>query len=395
MPKHVLIIDDDPLFTAVAEEMLLSLGVERVHAASNGAQGLAYVKATPDAFDLILCDLNMPELDGVNVVRALGELDYSGAVAIVSSEASDVIASVRMVAEMIGIRIVGGLSKPLREASLKSLLAAVPDATRSTRARVVTRADLASIIGTDALLPVYQPQLDLQRMTVCNTEALLRRRDESGDLVGASDYLLAAEKHDLITTLTIDIFERIIQDLLSWRQAGVNLGTSVNISPASLKQRDLPDALSSRMRSAGLRPSDITLEVTENRLLDFEADTLEVLARLRIAGFRLSVDDFGTGATSIEQLRRFPFTELKVDKAFVQGAASDPFARETLLTSVRLSGLLGLSTVAEGIETEDDLKTVQKAGIHKAQGYLIARPMAASELVRWMGGQPSLGTRVA
>ena len=388
MVQRALIIDDDPHFLAVIEPMLARLGVAGVSCAQTGAEGLARIKAAPDGYDLVLCDLQMPNMDGVNVVRRLGELGFSGALGIVSSEPGEVIASVQRVAEMIGIRVVGGLAKPLREAAVRDLLSAVPQSRPARRIPPVSKSELLEVLGVGRLVPVYQPQLDLGARKVTGTEALLRLRADDGQLVSAAGHLAAAERYGFITQMTIEIFERVVQDLADWHRAGLTLGTSVNISPASLKERELPDALSSRVRGAGLKTSLITLEITENQLIGFDADTLEVLARLRIAGFGLSVDDFGTGATSIDQLRRFPFTGLKLDRAFVHDAANDAFALETLSTSVRLAGLLNLHTVAEGVETELDLKTVQQAGIHMAQGYLISRPQTADQVSAWMGAAP-------
>jgi EAL domain-containing protein (putative c-di-GMP-specific phosphodiesterase class I) len=134
----------------------------------------------------------------------------------------------------------------------------------------------------------------------------------------------------------------------------------------------------------GLSPHMVTLEVTENQFVKYSADVLEVLSRLRIKGFRLSVDDFGTGATSFEQLRLYPFSELKLDRIFVQDVLTDSFARLAVATSLKLARLPNMSVVAEGVETQEQLDYFRKAGATFAQGYLIARPLAGQDVMAWL-----------
>lgn len=158
---------------------------------------------------------------------------------------------------------------------------------------------------------------------------------------------------------------------------------SLNISPLTLTDRSLPRILVDCVARMGVKTRQVTLEVTEDHLLNFGPDTLEVLARLRIAGFGLSIDDFGTGATSLEQLRRFPFTELKIDRAFVQNTDTDAFAHEVLKTSARLANIIGLTSVAEGVETPADLEQVAAAKVNRVQGFLLARPMEIAAFEAW------------
>lgn len=145
----------------------------------------------------------------------------------------------------------------------------------------------------------------------------------------------------------------------------------------------MPDWVINKIKRARLDPRDFTIEITEDRLMTYEANVLEVLSRFRLGGLRLSLDDFGTGATSIEQMRLFPFNELKIDQSFVQGATNDGFARTTVETSARLARMLGLSVVAEGVETLAQLRFVKAVGARQVQGFLFAKPMRANAVLDW------------
>ena len=148
----------------------------------------------------------------------------------------------------------------------------------------------------------------------------------------------------------------------------------------------MPDVLVGIARQAGVDPRQVVLEITESRLMNDLATSLEVITRLRLRGFGLSIDDFGTGYSSMERLKQMPFTELKVDRAFVHGAADAPVARAILESSVSLGHALGMQVVAEGAETLADLDMVAAVGCDEVQGYVVAKPMPAGELIDWKTG---------
>lgn len=384
VPSRVLIIDDDPLFQLLAEETFRSLGADHVMTADDGVQGLNRLRSASDGFDLVLLDLQMPNLDGVGVARAMSEMAFSGALIISSSEDESVIQAVRDMAELVGIRILGTLTKPMQESDLQALLDKPSPRSAVPSTDAVSRVALLSDLANRRIVPVYQPKLDLRTMRVDSVEILARRLLDNGSRVSAASQLQASEAYGLTTRFALAMLEQSVVDVMRIRSDGFDLNFALNISPSSLVERDLPDQFADRVRSAGLEPRNVTLEVTENRLLEFNAEVLEVLSRLRLQGFRLSVDDFGTGATSIETLRRFPFNELKIDQSFIQSASEDPVALETVMSSARIARELGLDIVAEGIETEADLRIALAAGARRAQGFLIARPKPMNRFSAWL-----------
>jgi EAL domain-containing protein (putative c-di-GMP-specific phosphodiesterase class I) len=166
--------------------------------------------------------------------------------------------------------------------------------------------------------------------------------------------------------------------------AGFPLLISINLSALWLDDLDLPDLLLRAVREVGMQPADIMLEVTETGLTKDLATTLDVLSRLRLKGFGLSIDDFGIGYSSFEQLGRIPFTEMKLDRSFVNRAVRDAASLAILESSMAMAHRLDLSTVAEGVETERELQLMRTLGCDSIQGYLVARPMPTDKLLRWL-----------
>ena len=170
--------------------------------------------------------------------------------------------------------------------------------------------------------------------------------------------------------MTIDL-------MAEWRQQNFTPKVSVNLSAETLNLIDFPDEMAARMAAAQLECASMVFEMTESQLLVRSSMSSEILARLRIMGFGVSIDDFGTGYSNIEQLREFPFSELKIDQSFIREASHDKFARASVEASTKLGKHLDLNLVAEGVETEEEWDFVAKSGIDQVQGYYIAKPMPA------------------
>lgn len=187
----------------------------------------------------------------------------------------------------------------------------------------------------------------------------------------------------MMDLLTRSVFRSASQQLGEWTRAGHDLSLSVNLSMDNLTQLDLPEVLTEIAVAAGTHPTQFTLEITESRFMQNAVACLDVVTRLRLKGFGLSVDDFGTGYATLELLQQLPFTELKVDRIFVHNAHDDPIARAILQSSVQLAHSLGMQVVAEGAETAKDLQCVVEAGCDTIQGYVIARPMDAVAFIEW------------
>ncbi|HIG62218.1 MAG TPA: EAL domain-containing protein [Gammaproteobacteria bacterium] len=202
-------------------------------------------------------------------------------------------------------------------------------------------------------------------------------------MLGPGSVVPIAEASGLIHVLTKEIFVTAVEQVAQWSAAGKNWKISCNFSIDDLASPDIVSFVEEMLASFKVSPEQIILEVTESKLAQDSSLILEQLTRIRLRGIGLSIDDFGTGFSSMEQLRKFPFTELKIDRAFVFGASSQPAAKAIFESSVELAHRMGMVAVAEGAETEEDLLLCRELKVDLIQGYLIARPMPAEQVVEW------------
>jgi EAL domain-containing protein (putative c-di-GMP-specific phosphodiesterase class I) len=203
-------------------------------------------------------------------------------------------------------------------------------------------------------------------------------------LVPPDQFIAVAEEQGLIHALTLSVMNQALGQLALWDARGLELSIAVNVSAQLLDSPDLVEEISSLAARHALPPSRVTLEITETTAAGDLGAALGVLARMRLKGFGLSIDDYGTGFSSMQQLARIPFTELKIDRSFVHGSAKSKHARVILQSALDMARRLELVSVAEGIETMEDWRLLQEFGCMIGQGYLIAKPMPAAALQEWI-----------
>jgi EAL domain-containing protein (putative c-di-GMP-specific phosphodiesterase class I) len=234
------------------------------------------------------------------------------------------------------------------------------------------------------LLNVYQPKVAVATGKVVGVETLVRWRHPTDGMVYPDQFIGVAEEHLLIDGLTQVVIGSALAQARRWQDAGLALHVAVNVSMGNLTSLKFPDMLADLAAEAGVAAPEIVLEITESRLMPKIVAVLDVLTRLRLKRFRLSIDDFGTGHSSLAQLRDIPFDELKVDRGFVHGASSNEKKRAICDASLGLARQLGISVVAEGVEDEEDWRFLRREGCDFAQGYYIAKPMAGQDLPTWI-----------
>ncbi len=386
--KQALLVDDDPVFRALAEDLVLDCGVEQIDTAESGLDALSRLDGGLSP-DLLICDLNMPVHDGVSLIRSLAERGFPGKVLIISGEERGVIDTVAKLAKMQNLDIIGTIRKPLTlEALSDALTRAAPACRPSTPAFApADPAVLDAAIDRGALIPFFQAKVCMRTCQIVGAEALARIVITHDQHANPIPYIELAEKTDRIDELTLKLTSDVARHVKDYRVNGERMPVSINVSPNSLTRRDFPDQLARVVEEGGLSCSQVTLEVTETRLMEYGPDVLETMARMRIKGFGLSADDFGTGASNIDRLHMFPFTELKIDQTFTRHVFTDSFARAAVESSVRLAKELELKIVAEGIETPDLWRFLADLGVDEGQGYLMAYPLAPQDFssLLWRG----------
>lgn len=381
---NALVIDDDPLAQIVISEALIQHGVMNTEVADDGVQGLEKLANSRSEIDLVAVDLQMPKMTGVDVVRELARVGYKGAVIIISSEDASLLRSVQNLAKLLQVNILGALQKPLNVEALNRLIEAPKCTPDRTLHRVLSRSEVVDAFMSEKLFPFYQPKIDLATGAVAGFEILARHIAHGAKAPAPAQYLEAIEKYGLSVDFVSVMIERAGRDTVAWRDTLENFKLCFNLTPLAVQDSGLPDRLLGVVKRAGLDPKSITFEITENHLLECTAASLEVLSLMRLYGFDLSIDDFGTGATSIEQLRTFPFTELKIDGQFMMASDDDAFSRLTVQTSAKLARMMGMNVVAEGVETVDAIQFANESGANEVQGFYFARAMSAEDVHTWL-----------
>jgi EAL domain-containing protein (putative c-di-GMP-specific phosphodiesterase class I) len=383
---RILILDDDSFMLKLLTKTLAKLGFSSVTTCESGKLALEYVDSVDNQPDLILLDLNMPDMDGIEFIRKLGQQKYIGSLVLVSGEDERMMQTAEKLIQAHEIVVLGHLSKPISSDRLSNLLGkwSAPRPQAAPR-KTYTAHELRNALLKRELINYYQPKVAVDTGEVIGVETLVRWLHPVDGLVYPDQFIGVAEEHGLIDNLTMVVLAEALAQVRIWRHAGLRLRVAVNVSMDNLSTVEFADFVASTAAIApAVDPRDVVLEVTESRLmLDFRAP-LEILTRLRLKRFRLSIDDFGTGNSSLSQLCDIPFDELKIDQRFVHGACHNATTRVMFEASLGLGKQLGMEVVAEGIEDREDWDFVRSTNCDLAQGYFITRPMPAAELPGWI-----------
>ena len=361
------------------------MGVSDVAEASNGFEALQIVDQSTEAIDLVICDLQMPCMDGVEFLRQIGEGGSATAIVVSSAVERTIIASVKNMAEAYGLRVLGSLSKPPERVALQEFLRqATENRPSGPLAEIqVSAGDLAAGIADRQFSAHYQPKVACEDGRLLGCEALLRWHCPGRGMIPPNVFIPVAEDTGQIDALTDIVIDAAARQLRRCQERDPHLHMSVNLSASSLIDVTFPDRVGDRLAEHGVRPESFVFEVTERQVIGHLAPALDCLSRLRLKGFGLAVDDFGTGFASLHQLRCLPVTEVKVDREFVHRAGVDADRHSILESSVSLGRKLGLKIVAEGVEDQADWQTVAALSCDMVQGYFISRPMPAEQFVAW------------
>jgi diguanylate cyclase (GGDEF)-like protein len=250
---------------------------------------------------------------------------------------------------------------------------------QNARERLDLMEALRDAIGRGEIVPYYQPILDLSRGRVIKAEALARWKHPQRGVLAPAVFLDLVSDAGLMEPFTMSVLDQALHQQASWAARGYEIGVSVNISAASLRDESLPDKVEACIAAHRVDASRVTIEITEDCFMADPVQALEILERIRGLGVELSIDDFGTGFSSLTYLRRLPVSELKLDRTFLTGAAGDERAVAVIRSTVNLAHSLGLRIIAEGIENLETLSLVDDLGCDAAQGYLMGRPVPSEE----------------
>ena len=382
-----MVVDDHPGQRALVRDMLIGLGVRTVYEAEDGRIALERMRTLSAPVDVIVSDLDMPGMDGVEFIRHLGSRHLASALVLASGMDPALIGSVEAMARVQGLQVLGTLQKPIRQDELELALRHYIPYVRSdieSRPEAVTEELLRAAINAREIIAYFQPKVRIDDGRMAGAEVLARWPHPEHGMIEPSRFIPLAERDGLIEPLTWLMLESAMQQARCWHDAGRDWTLSVNLSLNHLEQTDVADRIAKLADEHGVPHERIVLEVTESLAAVKLAPILGNLARLRMKGFGVAIDDYGTGYSSLEQLSRIPFTELKIDRSFVTGASHRATLRTILGSSIELARQLKLESVAEGVETEADLQLLRELGCDLAQGQLISPPLSAEKFALWI-----------
>lgn len=381
--QDVLIVEDSNLHRQLASEICQQLGFTSVRHAGNGEEGMAMMRQCVP--DLLLLDLEMPRMDGVQVMQQLAAEKLTPHIILTSGKDYMLISTLELMGAGLGLPVLGGLKKPLNKTQLQDLLQRLcPQAGKNREASPLYEpARVREALDLGQIIPYYQPKIDLKTGHIKGAEMLARWQHPEGGLIPPASFIPVIEQQDWDTDLTLSMLDQGLHQWQEWARQGLRLSLSINLSGRSLHGSSLSEAVEKRLQRSKVPTRYITFEITETAISDSLTDAIGIAARLRLAGIGLSIDDFGTGFATFQQLTRFPFTELKIDQSLVTAIADKPHLQAITDSIIELGSRMQLCTVAEGIETQQDLDIMQQHGCQLGQGYFIARPMPAAQLLPW------------
>lgn len=384
--NSALIVDDDPIACEMARFYFHRRGTPHISVAYNGKQALDLVEQNDKSFDFILLDLKMPEMDGIQFLRRMHLQSYPGTIGILSGESAGVISLAMDLARKHGLNVIGPIAKPMKADVLDALFVAPQNAiqkTTNSKNFEPTASDLDEALAQHRIIAHYQPIIWTATDELAGVEALARWDHSDHGVLAPFLFIPLAEQSGQMRELTLQMIGTVLRDIDLLITLHPELSVSLNLGADVLEDTCFPDIIANLIAEAGQTNDRFILEITESRLIHDAITPMEVMARLDLMGFNLSLDDFGTQYSNFEQLTRFPFKELKIDKRFVQSSTTDVRSKATFETCAQLGKRLGMRIVAEGIETDQDWQFAKDLGVDKLQGYRFARPMPVNELISW------------
>jgi EAL domain-containing protein (putative c-di-GMP-specific phosphodiesterase class I)/FixJ family two-component response regulator len=395
-----LVVEDHEFQRNTLVKILERFNARAIHIAADGRSGVEILRRLKPAVDIIVSDLDMPTMDGMEFIRHVG-LAWPGTSLIVASALQrDLLSSVEMMARAYGVDFLGTIEKPVTPRKLEELLvlhhrpprnaAGDRDARRSP---IFTADEIAGAIENDEFEPFFQPKVEIATGRIVGAEALARWRHPKQGIVTPYVFVAALEESGRIDMLMRCILRKAAQTSRLLKERGRECNICVNVSTKSLHDVTLADQITEIVKSEGVDPKRIILEITESAATTDVGKSLENLTRLRMKGFGLAIDDYGTGYSSLEQLSRIPFTELKIDQAFVTQADRRESVKVILASNLELARKLKITAVAEGVETRECWDLLVELKCDVAQGYYIAQPMPAAAYLEWVEDWPQMAVR--
>jgi EAL domain-containing protein (putative c-di-GMP-specific phosphodiesterase class I)/DNA-binding CsgD family transcriptional regulator len=377
LTTRVLVFDDDAAVGRLAVRVATMSGMEAM-AVTDAVSFAQRLRTQPP--QVVLLDLQLGETDGVEQLRLLAERQYAGSLVLMSGFDARVLSTARALGQSLGLRVEAVLQKPLRVPELEAVLRDLQSAGQAPSAERVLTA-----IDNDELVLEFQPVVARKPRLLKKLEALVRWEHPTTGRIPPGDFLPLIESNTgIIDALTDWVVGAAVEAYQVLAALGVNVPLAVNMSTQNLHDLIVPDRLEQRLRAGGMPARHLCLEITETAAFRDASMTMDILSRIRLKGMQLSIDDFGTGYSSLKMLRQMPFTEIKIDRSFVNDVTTSRDSRAIVKSIMDLASNMEMGCVAEGVETEETAELLEKLGACDMQGFLIAQPMPVEAIPGWL-----------
>ncbi|MCO7622107.1 EAL domain-containing response regulator [Pseudomonas guariconensis] len=381
---EILIVEDHPFQCMYLQHLFNELGELRVDTARDGTEALLRLQQRD--YDLILTDLLMPGMDGVQFIQHLAALPGRTGLAIMSAASRRMLMAASLAAKHLGVDVVGLLSKPVTPEALRAVVEQLREQRRTPahatpQAVDYDRQTLLEALNNRAFQAWFQPKKSLSTGRIVAAEALVRWIHPEHGVLLPGAFLPALRAFDLEERLLWSMLKQSLDAQAQWRARGYDLPVSINLPTHLLNSHDLADRLLEFVLHHGGNPARICFELMECSVPDEVSNYYAGACRLRIKGFGLSQDDFGKGYSSYMNLVSTPFTELKIDRALVQGCHENDNLACALASIVALGRRLGLNVVAEGVEKPEELALLRRLECSHVQGFLISHAVSLDQFL--------------
>jgi EAL domain-containing protein (putative c-di-GMP-specific phosphodiesterase class I)/CheY-like chemotaxis protein len=383
---RMLVVEDHGFQRWALANVLTGLGAREVLSAPDGQSALEIVDSMDEPLDVIVTDLDMPGMDGMEFIRHIGERKVPAALILASGLERSLVATVESLAKSFGLELLAAIEKPTTARKLEAALQRYrrPSAGR-VQAREAHRFDESEIregLRNDEFKPFFQAKMGLADLRVAGAEALARWLHPTKGVLLAASFIEFVRGPELSGKFALTMAHKAAQACREWQSARLPGTVSINLSSETIQNPAFTDRLLATVREQGLDPSQMTLEITGTGSANSAA--LENRSRLRMHGFGLSIDDYGIGHATMERHTLAAFTELKIDRAVVRAARAPGAGLAMLEASLEMARTLRIPAVAEGVETNLELDLLRTLGCDQAQGFLIARPMDQDSYLQWL-----------
>lgn len=386
---HFLVAEGEPVQRELLVGMLRHLGAQHVTPASDGTSALRLLEIglTPPA-NIALMDLALPGMDGLEVIRRLAEIDCRAGIIILAAESADVLFSVETMAEAYGLDVLGSSGKPMTSARLQELIAhyrePVAEPESGPQHPEFTFAEVERGLQGREFGPHFQPKIELETGAVKGLEMFARWHHPEYGVLGPSAFVPVLQSARRVDFLDWCMIEKSVAACRSLHDKGIPISFSFNVDPSTLAHPQFIAQITACLTRHRVLADYVTFEITEASVLTTNPHFLERLLRLRMMGFGLAIDDYGTGRSNLQLLAAIPFSELKIDPGFVDGASRKRPIGTVLKSFIGLARSLSRDACAVGVETRADWDFLQSLGCAYAQGFYIANPMPVEDIPGWL-----------